>query len=84
MKRQATVKKQLEKAGYVVIEREGTLVLAQELQKETYDEELKFDIAPMVHPYDCDVVVADAIAKITGEDWFWECEYPTTFKMYRA
>ena len=84
MKRQTTIKKQLENAGYVVIEREDTLVLAQELQLEKFDEELGFAVPPMIHPYDCDTLVNEAVTTITGEDWFWECEYPTTFKMYKA
>ena len=42
MKRISTIKKELEAKGYTVIEREDTLVLAQELQEETL--EIKCDI----------------------------------------
>ncbi len=89
MKRESTIKKELERAGFTVIERDGCLVLAQELQRETrtfMDESdgYSFEYAPMVYEGNWDTSIAEEVAKITGKDWFWECEYPTCFKLYRA
>ena len=89
MKRESTIKKQLEDAGYTVIKRDGCLVLAQELQLETQtflDETdgFTFDYAPFVHDTNYDTSIHEDVAKITGNDWFWECEYPSCFKLYKA
>lgn len=87
-KRLATIKKDLEKLGYTVIERDDTLVLSQELQEETltFDDGdgLVFDYAPQICEGNYDCFVNSEIEKATGKDWFWECEYPYTFKLYRA
>ena len=84
MKRIGTIKKALEKKGYTVIERDNTLVLAQELQEDViYSEELGFKYAPTVYEYGYDSSPSSEISEIVGDGWFWECEYPTCFKLYK-
>ena len=79
-----TIKKALEKKGYTVIERDDTLVLAQELQEETlHSEVFDFNYAPFVCASDTHYCVNLEIEKITGNGWLWECEYPTCFKLYK-
>ena len=94
MKRISTIKKQLEAKGYTVIERDDTLVLSQELQRETLkyewegDASKDFFYAPSIcqseggHTYDSQV--NDEVSAIAGEGWFWECEYSYCFKLYVA
>lgn len=91
MKRITTIKKQLEAKGYTVIERDDTLVLAQELQKDTLtfkDGDMEFNFPPQIcisengHTYDSQV--NDEVSAIAGEGWFWECEYSYCFKLYVA
>ena len=89
MEREKTVQNRLEKAGFTVIKRDGCLVLAQELQRETrtfLDETdgYTFDYAPFVHECNYDTSISEEVQKLTGNDWYWECEYPTCFKLYKA
>lgn len=88
MERISTVKKRLEKAGYTVIERDDTIVLSQELQTDTqtFDdgEGYTFNYPPFVHDCSYDTSIHEDVEKLTGKDWYWECEYPTTFKLYEA
>jgi len=77
MKRMSTIKKALEKLGYTVIEREDTLVLAQELQSETRtmcDEngENEIEYAPSSHDYTYDTQPSDELNSVLDNNWFWE------------
>ena len=83
------IKKELEKLGYTVIERDNTLVLSQELQectkKSTMDDGSIFYYAPPISESESGgTMVNSEINNICGKDWYFECEYEFTFKLYEV
>ncbi len=86
-KKKLTIKKHLEQKGFTVIEQDGILTLAQELQKETLtyvdETDYSFEYAPSIYDGNYDCSISEEIELITGDGWMWECEYPTCFKLYR-
>ncbi len=87
MKKKLTIKNHLEKKGFTVSVQDGVLTLAQELQRDTltYDdgEGYSFEYPPFVYEGNHDCSISEEVTEITGEGWYWECEYPSCFKLYR-
>ncbi len=93
MRKLSTIKKLLERKGYTIIERDGTLVMAQEVQRETLeclndDGSVFFMYAPSVYltedGTDYTFLINKQIEEITGTEHAWECQVPYEFVLFEV